>query len=199
LAILSFDFRFENHQHSGFSKIKNQKSKSGIGNLKSKAKIQNLNPSMSEPEIVRRCPQCGASIRERAFFCPQCGRPLRQNEEDEPEALTAVRASETDASEQARASTNKAKSDPSSDLLGEPGAHGTERGAHGTRDRIHRATTRARDVIEDDVMPSVQRIRKISTEVLDEAAYDPSLRFVLIAGALFLLFLLLLLLSKWVG
>ena len=168
---------------------------------------------MSEPEIARRCPQCGASIRERAFFCPQCGRPLLQNEEDEPEALSAVRASEVDASEQARATTNKAKTDSSSDLDDEPGTHssergvhgsergvqGSERGAHPTRDRIHRATTRARDVIEEDVMPSVQRIRKISTEVLDEAAYDPSLRFVLIAGALFLLFLLLLLLSKWVG
>jgi len=35
--------------------------------------------------------------------------------------------------------------------------------------------------------------------VMDEAAYDPSLRFVLVAIILFILFLVLLLLSKWIG
>jgi hypothetical protein len=36
----------------------------------------------------------------------------------------------------------------------------------------------------------------MSTAVIDEAAYDPSLRFVLVAAALFVLFLLLLLMSE---
>src|SRR6185436_7719923 len=31
---------------------------------------------MTEPVIARRCPTCGASIREAALFCPQCGNPL---------------------------------------------------------------------------------------------------------------------------
>ncbi len=31
---------------------------------------------MSQPEIARRCPSCGVSLRERAFFCPQCGEQL---------------------------------------------------------------------------------------------------------------------------
>ena len=29
-----------------------------------------------EPEIARRCLNCGASVRGRAHFCPQCGRPM---------------------------------------------------------------------------------------------------------------------------
>ena len=39
----------------------------------------------------------------------------------------------------------------------------------------------------------------MSNIVLDEASYDPSLRFVLVAAALFGVFLLILLLSKWIA
>jgi hypothetical protein len=66
------------------------------------------------------------------------------------------------------------------------------------RDKIQRATTLARDV-EGDVIHRVQKVRQISSVVLDEAGYDPSLRFVLVAAALFLLFLLVLALNKVIG
>jgi hypothetical protein len=66
------------------------------------------------------------------------------------------------------------------------------------RGQIQRATTLARDV-EGDVMHRVQKVREISTVVLDEAGYDPSLRFVLVAAALFLLFLIIVLLNKFIG
>src|SRR5262245_39620088 len=39
---------------------------------------------MSEPKISRRCPACGASIRERAFFCPQCGKALEDSGVNSP-------------------------------------------------------------------------------------------------------------------
>jgi hypothetical protein len=39
----------------------------------------------------------------------------------------------------------------------------------------------------------------MSSVVLDEAGYDPSLRFVLVAAALFLLFLLIMVLNKVIG
>jgi hypothetical protein len=42
----------------------------------------------------------------------------------------------------------------------------------------------------------VGKLRKVSSEVIDQAAYDPSMRFLLVAGALFLLFLVALILSK---
>ncbi|HYY42626.1 MAG TPA: zinc ribbon domain-containing protein, partial [Pyrinomonadaceae bacterium] len=31
---------------------------------------------MSEPEIARRCLNCGAAVRGRASFCPQCGQSM---------------------------------------------------------------------------------------------------------------------------
>ena len=48
-------------------------------------------------------------------------------------------------------------------------------------------------------MPGVNKLRKGTSIVIDEASYDPSLRFVLIALILFVLFLVLLILSKWIG
>jgi hypothetical protein len=69
---------------------------------------------------------------------------------------------------------------------------------HG-RETIERATRSARAGFEDNVLGRVDRIRKVSSVVIDQAAYDPSLRFLLVAGALFLLFLILLILSKLIG
>jgi hypothetical protein len=42
----------------------------------------------------------------------------------------------------------------------------------------------------------VQKLRKVSSVVLDQAAYDPSVRFLLVAAILFILFLFLLVMSK---
>jgi hypothetical protein len=66
------------------------------------------------------------------------------------------------------------------------------------RDTIQRAATRARDV-EGDVVQRVQKVRKISSVVLDEAGYDPSLRFLLVAVGLLLLFVLLMVLNRVIG
>jgi hypothetical protein len=49
------------------------------------------------------------------------------------------------------------------------------------------------------VAPRVEKLRHTSAVVLDEAADDPSLRFVLIAAALFILFLALFFISKLLG
>jgi uncharacterized OB-fold protein len=51
-------------------------------------------------------------------------------------------------------------------------------------------------VPEDGVRGRLVKIREVSSVVLDQAAYDPSLRFLLVAAGLFLLFLLLLIISK---
>ena len=42
----------------------------------------------------------------------------------------------------------------------------------------------------------MEHIRKVSSVMLDEAAYDPSLRFLLVAAAFFILFLVLLIANK---
>ncbi len=150
---------------------------------------------MTEPEIARRCLACGASIREAALFCPQCGDGLPQNPrqtqpldsaEQEATPPNAVTTSDREvefqkgvpAAEPAKASMGQA-------ALGAVGA------------KIHRATTIARDV-EGDVMHRARKVRKISGVVLDEASYDPSLRFVLVAVVLFILFLIIVLLNKFI-
>jgi zinc-ribbon domain len=67
-----------------------------------------------------------------------------------------------------------------------------------TRETLHRASTVAREVIEDEVK-RVEKIRHVSSVVLEEASYDPSLRFVLVALGLFILFIILLVVSKVMG
>lgn len=54
-------------------------------------------------------------------------------------------------------------------------------------------------VYDEGVRARVEKIRKVSSVVIDQAAYDPSLRFLLVAAAMFLLFLILLILSKVIG
>jgi zinc ribbon protein len=54
-------------------------------------------------------------------------------------------------------------------------------------------------VHHEGVRGRVERIRHVSSVVIDQAAYDPSLRFLLVAAAMFLLFLVLLILSKVLG
>ena len=56
-----------------------------------------------------------------------------------------------------------------------------------------------RIVAEDSVRGRVEKLRRVSSVVIDQAAYDPSLRFLLVAAGLFLLFLVLLILSKVLG
>ena len=51
----------------------------------------------------------------------------------------------------------------------------------------------------DGVKGRVEKLRHVSSVVIDQAAYDPSLRFLLVAAAMFLLFLVLLIFSKVIG
>ena len=80
-----------------------------------------------------------------------------------------------------------------------PGKASTAAAAAGMRGavgaKIQRATTLARGV-EGDVAHRVKKVREISSVVLDEAGYDPSLRFVLVAAVLFILFLVIVFLNK---
>jgi hypothetical protein len=168
---------------------------------------------MSEPEIARRCPSCGASIREKAFFCPQCGHEITKSAQDPAASLHDTHeiirdgVTLTEADFQARpmprpkSQTEKAapaRVDAPSEKPGaKPKGHvGRAREEVGAR--LQRATTKARDV-EDNVVQRVQKFREISSVVIDEAGYDPSLRFVLVAAVLFILFLVIVLLNKLIG
>ena len=53
--------------------------------------------------------------------------------------------------------------------------------------------------VADNVRDRVEKIRHVSSVVIDQAGYDPSLRFLLVAAVLFVLFVVLLILSKVIG
>jgi len=53
--------------------------------------------------------------------------------------------------------------------------------------------------VAENVRERVEKIRHVSTVMIDQAAYDPSLRFLLVAAVLFVVFLILLFLSKVIG
>jgi predicted nucleic acid-binding Zn-ribbon protein len=160
---------------------------------------------MSEPEISHRCPACGASFRVRAQFCPQCGKPLKKSASD---ALPAAEASETPR----RVSSDKElKTTPlppvSSVMATPPGAPDAADGNHKRAEQAvaaqdkapakkQRVKQAAREMVEENVRPRVEKLRQASNVVLEEAsAIDPSLRFVIIAAFLFIIFVVLLLLS----
>ena len=160
------------------------------------------------PEISHRCPACGASIRdlgEGILFCPECGKPLaasHKSERGEDEHHEAQEPVSVDVSSAANAKTegdkplidSPATREKASDRPEDQRATARER----TRETLQRASQRTRGAIEGNVK-RVEKIHHVSSVVLEEASYDPSLRFVLVALGLFLLFVILLVLSKVMG
>lgn len=53
--------------------------------------------------------------------------------------------------------------------------------------------------VAETVRERVEKIKHVSSVVIDQAAYDPSLRFLLVAAVLFVLFVILVILSKVLG
>ena len=155
---------------------------------------------MPDPEIARRCSVCGATVRHRALFCPQCGHGVANQDA----------AVETD-SERARSSSGVIQSSEVESVEGVGPDQTTTQPLVGnfsrapespsarTRTSMHRTTSAAKAGFEDNVLAPVEKLRKVSSIVIDQAGYDPSLRFLLVAAGLFLVFLLLLVLSKVIG
>ena len=52
---------------------------------------------------------------------------------------------------------------------------------------------------QDGIKGRVEKLRHVSSVMIDQAAYDPSLRFLLVAAVLFVVFIVLLILSKVLG
>jgi hypothetical protein len=146
---------------------------------------------MSDPEIDRRCNVCGASVRPRAGFCPQCGQPISSLEKaadtqfDHGETKAIVNTNETVPLTRERL-PDLSETQP---LVAVPAAVAPPKTPEPKGPRANDGRARGR----------VDKLRKASSVVIDQAAYDPSLRFVLVAAGLFLLSLFLLLLSKVLG
>ena len=178
-----------------------------------------------KPEILHRCASCGASIRESAMFCPECGRPLapaptapaaNASQDAElpavaeipgPAATLSPELVETRETPLARPSpgptdvkTDRANSRKQVDQPPEPE---TRPGPlESTRERLHRASSVASSVARGALEDNVKRVEKLhdfSTAMIEEAHYDPSLRFVLVALGLFVVFVIMLVLIKVMG
>jgi uncharacterized Zn finger protein (UPF0148 family) len=154
------------------------------------------------PEISHRCPSCGASTHdfgEGVLFCPECGKPLAGSEKAQG-GETGQAAATASVSSSPAADSDKAETVSSPTVEKAPGRARDERttARERTRETLQRASQRTRGAIEDNVR-RVEKIHHVSTVVLEEATYDPSLRFVLVALGLFVLFIVLLVLSKVMG
>ncbi|MFL6211300.1 MAG: hypothetical protein ACJ74W_20800 [Pyrinomonadaceae bacterium] len=180
---------------------------------------------MSEPEIARRCGNCGAAVRGRASFCPQCGQsmsaaqPLRHTPVSSGAEQSQARSSGLvdEAERVARALSDSLPSvapTPSND--NKPVAVSVQTQGEASVPPAT-AQTSAPDQAELSLADApkdgrgarfervagmraragerVERLRDASFVVLDEAQDDPALRFVLVAAVLFVAFLLILLFS----
>ncbi|HEY0378221.1 MAG TPA: zinc ribbon domain-containing protein [Pyrinomonadaceae bacterium] len=182
-----------------------------------------------EPEIARRCTDCGAAVRGGSLFCPQCGKALKRAGADAGGGAAAEAATEmpllrtTDpgrtasvimpqggeaesAAGGAPPSPTQAEdapaTRPSSVEVRRRAEIITQRPEDDRADGRHRrrsVASSAREAVEEKLSPRVEKLRHASNVMLEEASYDPSLRFVLVAAAVIILSLLLLLLNYLLG
>ena len=133
---------------------------------------------MSEPEIARRCTHCGVSLRQSAVFCPHCGYEISEEKTaDAPIPDTKLADTKiTDVPDR----EVPVRENPTPTMA--PASH-----------------VSAPTSVAGNVRERVEKIRHVSSVVIDQAAYDPSLRFILVAAVTFVVFLLLLILSKVIG
>ncbi|MCU1266537.1 MAG: hypothetical protein JWM21_2855 [Acidobacteria bacterium] len=172
---------------------------------------------MSQPEIFRRCAHCGASSKPGELFCAQCGQALvtekieqtgEQNsltEESDPAAPAAKQQEQPEAADSKRSpnpilqrSEDGINEDavPSSNKTTAAAVNATVGQNPGLASQ--RVGLAARRGMADRGKPRPDKPRRVSSVVLNEAAYDPGIRFILVVGVLFVLFIVLLLLSKWI-
>lgn len=151
------------------------------------------------------------------MFCPECGKALAATNADQPagnndsagggdampNAAGAFTAATLDAPRNLKAENVTPAAEPDAPpvtMAGSAKSAGAEK--HGarqrTRETLHRASSVARGAIEDNVK-RVEKIHHVSSVMFEEAHYDPSLRFVLVALGLFVVFIILLVLSKLMG
>lgn len=188
-----------------------------------------------EPEIARRCPKCGASVRSGAFFCPQCGTPVKArtgagNSTAERVENPAPRPTEVGGDSAMAAQSNSPEVasgavplqetfDPqmqktfSPEIANEAHAPSSVPPVvapatptpppppvvEAERDSRRHRISSAREAVGEKIAPRMEKLRQASNVMLDEAAYDPSLRFVLVAVALLALTVLLFILHGLIG
>ena len=138
------------------------------------------------------------------MFCPECGKALAETNV-EPSAPQTDEAAEPEGpvdSVVPPTVTRPVQDDKVKIASDDKNKKTVSEDRHGARERtretLQRASNAARGAIGDNVK-RVEKLHHASSAMLEEATYDPSLRFVLVALGLFVLFVVLLVLSKVMG
>jgi predicted nucleic acid-binding Zn-ribbon protein len=153
------------------------------------------NEIQSQPVVTRADDSAAESAAASdAGEQPEVEQPLKE----EPSKLASEEVAPPKGDEPPKDETPKLAAEE----VAEPAIDPYKAPRHGARERtretLHRASNVARGAIEDNVK-RVEKIHHVSSVMFEEAHYDPSLRFVLVALGLFLVFVLLLVLSKVMG
>jgi hypothetical protein len=163
-----------------------------------------------DPEISHRCSNCGAAIRSRAQFCAQCGNSIKKEAAGSKPVVAPSESRKKKRSEKELKTTPLTPLKQATEPVAEatpnanaPAVVDTLDGTHAIQSvwvdekqaKKHRVKDAAREMVQENVRPRVEKLRKVSNVVFEEAAIDPSLRFVLIAALIFIVFVAVLLLS----
>ena len=152
---------------------------------------------MSEPFISRRCQNCGASIRKSGSFCPQCGTQAVGGS-----AVTGTQERSKGTGQERKSQITKELREPSLEKA-EPKARPGGKTSRSVQysslvesEKPSRSASAARNArIREAVGSRVDQVKHRSNAMIDEAAVDPSFRFILVTAVLFVLFVLLLFFS----
>ncbi len=176
--------------------------------------------SIREPAAMF-CPECGQALTKPHTDSQQTSNPSATNDEaaasramlfesanaatnifnatDKPSGVARLETPSVSTENQPAAAVEPAKTQAGDQAMNSPAAAVSKhRTYEKARDSLHRASSATREALADNVK-RVEKIRHVSTVMFEEASYDPSLRFVLVAVGLFVVFLVLLLLSKVMG
>lgn len=134
-------------------------------------------------------------MRARARFCPQCGQQVAEEPVTEksraPENREATSRASSAMGSTTRIETEVAaqKEDAAQPSAKEQLEQQRRRGA------VKVMAETAREKVEERIGPRVEKIRQASNVVIDEAAEDPEVRFLLIAAVIFVLFVVIFLVT----
>jgi hypothetical protein len=168
---------------------------------------------MSNTKTLRRCGSCGSNVRQNSRFCPRCGgkmngdgkESLKTNVKQEP----IVKLEPAVAKEKAtNTNTNLVIETPSTENIANtettdkpiPPTKTLSNSNDGNMSSANVTPISSPPHVQHEtndkgLLPKVEKLKQVSHEMLDEAAIDPSLRFLLIAAFIFIVFVVFLILN----